>query len=314
MQVWCVGAGSVGLLLASKLALAGADVTVIARSEEQAEQIRTNGILLRQQEGAVLDIRVQTSVIREMNPDQTPNWILLTVKQQHITEGLVAEMGRRCRAGARLLCFQNGIGHIERLHPDVPASRLDWAVTTEGARKEGPATISHTGRGLTRIGSALPEIPANEAEIAEKEQKKLAELLNAAGFVTFVSNNMREIAWNKLLMNAVINPLTAILECRNGELLNSEALAPLMRTLYEEGADAAAAAGIRLHEDLWNQLLDVCRKTANNHSSMLQDLLAGRTTEIDWLNGALLAEARARQLALPTHEAVYRLVKAKEKR
>jgi 2-dehydropantoate 2-reductase len=119
--------------------------------------------------------------------------------------------------------------------------------------------------------------------------------------------------WNKLLINAVINPLTAIFQIKNGELLNSLYIKDLMMALLEEGRKVAKYAQIDISDDLWEQLLQVCERTAENQSSM-KDIAEGRITEIDWINGALLNWANPYKLALPTHQTVYRMVKYLESR
>jgi 2-dehydropantoate 2-reductase len=319
MQVWCVGAGSIGMLFAAKLALAGLSVTLVTRSKEQAEAINRQGIQL-QEETRMHQVTLLARVYDELHAESgqeaaaSPDWIFLTVKQQHLTEAVLDQVGHWCMGGARLLCFQNGIGHVERLLAYVPSTQLDTAVTTEGARRDSYNEITHTGHGITRIGFAVEPINREQTNKAVFKQKKLIQALIEAGFESSLSNNMKEIAWNKLLMNAVINPLTALLQFRNGQLLESESLVPLMRALYDEGVFAARSHGIGIQDDLWEQLLEVCRRTANNVSSMLQDLTAGRTTEIDWLNGALLKAAQEHAVPMPANETIYRLIKALEKR
>lgn len=319
MQVWCVGAGSVGMLFAAKLALAGLSVTLVTRSEEQAEAINRQGIQLQEETRMhhvkLLAIAYDTlRAERGRGASSSPEWIFLTVKQQHLTEDVLEQVGHWCKGGARLLCFQNGIGHAERLLAHVPSSQLDTAVTTEGARRRSYTEISHTGHGITRIGYAVEPKVREQTNKAVFKQKKLIQALIVAGFESSLSNNMKEIAWNKLLMNAVINPLTALLQVRNGQLLESESIMPLMRAIYDEGVLVARSHGIGIQADLWEQLLEVCRRTANNASSMLQDLTAGRTTEIDWLNGALLKAAQQQAVPIPANETIYRLIKALEKR
>lgn len=184
------------------------------------------------------------------------------------------------------------------------------AVTTEGALKPAGNEVVHTGVGATWIGAVHSE---GEGGMAQDEaQKKLAELLNLAGFDTFLSKDITSRVWQKLIMNSAINPLTAILQVHNGELLKRREALQLMRALYDEAAATAAKLGLAVDPDLWEQLLDVCRKTAGNRSSMLQDVLAGRTTEIDYITGGIIREAERAGLAVPSHHTVYLLVKAME--
>ncbi|UJF36299.1 ketopantoate reductase family protein [Paenibacillus hexagrammi] len=166
----------------------------------------------------------------------------------------------------------------------------------------------HTGRGLTRIGNARPENGQNLLV----RQKVLVNLFNQAGFQTILSKDILTQVWNKFIMNCVINPLTAVMKVRNGDLLDSEWSISLMRELYIEGAAVAKANGTPIDEQLWETLLQVCRSTSLNHSSMLQDIMNSKRTEIDSLNGSLLRIAEQWQISIPTHRTIHRLVKALE--
>ncbi|MBD2861798.1 ketopantoate reductase family protein [Paenibacillus oceani] len=310
MRIACVGAGSIGMLVAFRLAAAGTDTTLITRTGEQAELLNETGVhLLNGGAESVVAIRARSYESKTAplpdGAEKPYDWVFLTVKQKHITEPLLDTLHHLLGEQGKLVCFQNGIGHVEKLEERFPLARIYLAVTTEGAKKLSPSRVAHTGQGWTTIGHAGTDIGGKERNLLEKT-------MNEAGFRTFLSNQMIEIVWNKLLINAVINPLTALLRLRNGELPASEARRRLMRDLLEEGLAAANASGIRTREDVWEQLLDVCAKTAGNHSSMLQDVSEGRITEIDWINGAMLEAGARHGVPMPHHESVYRLIKAAE--
>lgn len=300
------------MLMAGKLARAGCSVTLVTRTEEQAESIRMSGLTVRDRDGtALFKVRVDAVDIGKYNGTTGPaaDWILLAVKQKDIGEPLLQALARQADRSPYLCCFQNGIGHLEKLVPVFGPERLYAAVTTEGARRTSLTDVRHTGSGCTHIG--LPGI--REASAASDGRlRELVELLRQAGIASEMSNLIETEIWNKLIMNVVINPLTAILGVPNGGLLESEHTLGLMKSLYEEARGLADALGIGLAEDLWTRLLAVCRATAPNRSSMLQDLEAGRVTELEWLNGSLLREAAESGVSLPAHETVYHLVKSKE--
>ncbi|MFH5182809.1 ketopantoate reductase family protein [Paenibacillus sp. TAB 01] len=235
--------------------------------------------------------------------------VLLTVKQTSITEALAGWIGRRLGAGVPLVCYQNGIGHTDLLARYVPVSSLLAAVTTEGALRHSMRHVEHTGRGTTWIGQLESE---NVDETSILFQKKLQNQLKQAGFDVSLSNQITSKVWNKLLINAVINPLTAVLQVSNGTLPELPAALPLMRSLYEEGSSLAEALGIPLAPDLWEQLLAVCRLTANNRSSMLQDVQSRRRTELDAITGGLLKKADEAGMQLHAHRTVYALVRSIE--
>jgi 2-dehydropantoate 2-reductase len=320
MKWACIGAGSIGLLFAGKLAASGADLTLLTRTERQAHALQSEGLAINEK-GKTLHVRVKTDVFGRDSGSGTPaeeehpitasfcpDWILLAVKQQHLTDGFLRRLAKLAGAHAKLLCFQNGMGHVEKISAYIPVSRIYLAVTTEGARKRSDREVDHTGAGVTRIGPAFDE---GEGVFAEMEIL-LEKMLNQAGFQTILSKHMDEAVWRKLLINAAINPLTALLGVKNGELLRNGHAAQLMRRIADEGAEVARASGLTLAEDLWEQIADVCARTADNHSSMLQDLMDGRVTEIDWITGAILERAGKLGVPVPANETLYLLVKALE--
>lgn len=310
-----IGGGSVGLLVSAKLAQSGADVTLLVRAEHQAEAVRANGLRLSEGEDVfsvmlpcVSYERLDSPAVAAARIGQA-DYVLLAVKQQHLVGSLIEYAVALAGSDGRLLCFQNGIGHVEVLSAHMAVNRIDIAVTTEGAHRLSGCHVVHTGKGVTRIGCA----DADSLEAAGKNaQKMIISAMNQAGFETVLSKQVVEIMWNKLLLNAVINPLTALLRLRNGELPATAQGQDLMRLLLQEGVAVAAASGIQIRDDLWGQLIEVCEKTADNESSMLQDITRGRTTEIDWINGALVRAAQEQGVPVPGHEMILKLVKAVE--
>ncbi|MEW9698115.1 ketopantoate reductase family protein [Paenibacillus sp. SI8] len=319
MRIAIVGAGSLGLLFASKLSAVSEHIIVVTRTIEQANTLRESGITLVE-EGHVkvnsdigrisyesYEASIASMEVGGMPGEMDLDYLFLMVKQPAITPELMAYVKTRMSSGTIVVCFQNGVGHEKRLGQALGMDRLLLAVTTEAARREGPAAVAHTGHGVTYIGSL-----ASESGPKQNLKILLIDFLEKAGITAILSKNMEIRVWNKLIMNAVINPLTAILRVRNGELLNSPWALSLMRELFEEASLVAAAQGVVLPDDLWETLLGVCEATAQNHSSMLQDLKQAKGTEIDSMNGSLLQMAIELKLMLPVHQTVYGLVKALE--
>lgn len=308
------------MLFGGRLASAGTPIELIVRRAEQGARLKAEGLTLAAAAGGdEAPVKVRPAV-RLLDGSDAPvrgadsgeaeeHWVLLTVKQTALTREFAAALRRSIPEKAYLVCLQNGIGHAELLSEVFPRERILLAVTTEGALKRTDTEAVHTGKGTTWIGSAV-----SEGGIPLSRQKKLAALLGAAGFRAEVSNNIQQRVWQKLLMNAVINPLTAILQVPNGELPRLPGVPQLMRQLLGEGEALAQRLGIPLDADLGEQVLSVCRATAANRSSMLQDVLSGRRTEIGAINGGLLREAAALGMELPVNETVYALVRALEEK
>ncbi|GIQ64122.1 putative 2-dehydropantoate 2-reductase [Paenibacillus cisolokensis] len=328
MEFHIVGGGSIGLLYAARLALAGYPATVWTRTEEQAAELNRCGIRLEAGDAA-RQAAVRAAPLSEAaatGPDQCASrTVLLAVKQPQLTPELLGLAGRLAQPGAAVLCLQNGIGHLERIAAAMPDADVYAAVTTEGARKLAPAVVRHTGAGELWFGPAARNARPGGAsggadgrhaqadgENGRHSQNLLLFALKKAGIDAYLSNDIHNRIYAKLLLNAVINPLTAIYGVRNGALPEDPARLRLMLALHKETEEVLRAAGMAPSEDGWKRLLDVCASTSANVSSMLADIRAGRRTEIDWINGGVSALARKAGLSSPLNDAMVTLVKALE--
>ncbi|WP_308638901.1 ketopantoate reductase family protein [Paenibacillus silvisoli] len=307
MRIVIIGAGAIGLLYGARLALAGTDVVMLVRTAGQAELLRREGIVLIGQDGVQSAAKVDASVIGDYEPAENgqADWIWLAVKQAHLDETLVGRIGRISAGTAPVpvLALQNGIGHMDALDKALQAPQLHAAVTTEGALRVDSHTVRHTGNGTLTLG----RWPKNE-ENASKPQKMLLKTLKAAGIEASLSNGMEDAVYQKLLVNAVINPLTALFGVRNGELPADPNRLRLMQALHEESKRILIAAGMADRQDSWERILHICEATGRNESSMLRDVKAGRRTEIDWINGGIIGLAGKLKLPAPMNEAVYALI------
>ena len=206
-----------------------------------------------------------------------------------------------------MACYQNGLGHLDKLQTAFPSALLCSAITTEGAKRtEGK--VHRAGYGETRLG--LSEIAATtNAGIRDEQQIfTLAKVLQQAGFDCTVSNEIDKLIYRKLIINAVINPLTAIWRIPNGELLHNRERVKIMRLLYDEAIIVYRAMDVQLQENLWEQIQEVCHATASNTSSMLADVLHKRTTEVESINGSIIRMAKQFNLKVPTHEMLFHLI------
>ncbi|WP_051236573.1 ketopantoate reductase family protein [Paenibacillus pinihumi] len=309
-----IGAGAIGMLMASRLSLSGQDVWLWTRSQEQAVRIGDGGIKLAGASGETEKaeprlVRVQASSFflpsAELAVGEREEMaVWLTVKQTHLNDAFILKLRQLLPPGALLLCMQNGIGHIERLKEALDKVEVIPVITTEGALTEkGGTLVRHTGQGQIHIAEST------SAE-AFALQKKLMISLKKAGITAFLSKQLDDRIYQKLLINSVINPLTALYQVRNGELPEDPVRLKLMRALYEEGIHIVRAAGMTCSGKEWEMLLEVCRNTALNESSMFRDVRSGRETEIDSINGGLAALGREFGLPAPLNAAMLSMVKA----
>lgn len=314
MNIHIIGAGSLGLLYAGKLADSGCRVALWCRRDEQADKLRASGITVEEGNGQHKLIHSKSLTIRawssfaEQGAAADADYLFLMVKQQGI-EALAAQLlaphGHEHR---RLVCYQNGTGHMERLQELLPAWTLYAAITTEGAKRTSAVSVLHAGRGTTTIGKLLPEQGSLSPISEDDGENELVKQLNRAGFEAFLSNEMDVMIYRKLLMNAVINPLTALWRIPNGELLSSPERIRLMQQLYDEGIAVYEAGGIPYGSRLWEWIVTVCESTSGNTSSMLKDVMDGRTTEVAWINGSIVRLGHKYGISVPKHELIVQLI------
>ncbi|WP_082834315.1 ketopantoate reductase family protein [Paenibacillus glucanolyticus] len=314
MNIHIIGAGSLGLLYAGKLASSGCRVTLWCRSEEQADMLKASGITI--EEGTGRHKRMDSSSLTvctlssfaERGAAADADYLFLMLKQQGIEDLAARVLAPYGQDHRRLICYQNGTGHLERLQELLPAWTLYAAITTEGAKRTSLVSVLHAGRGTTTIGKFMPEQDSASPVSEGNDENELVKQLNRAGFEALLSNEMDVMIYRKLLMNAVINPLTALWRIPNGELLSSPERVRLMQQLYDEGIAVYKAGGISYGSRLWEWIVAVCQSTSGNTSSMLKDVMDSRTTEVAWINGSIVGLGRKYGIAVPTHELIVQLI------
>ncbi|EED33820.1 2-dehydropantoate 2-reductase [gamma proteobacterium NOR5-3] len=199
---------------------------------------------------------------------------------------------------AVIACTANGLGFEDAFSQVLPGHSLYRAVSTAAAFRDHKAAVHIVANGMTRIGAP------DTAAVAPYWFEDSLALLPGWRWESPLTTAIGE----KFAINCVINPLTATLECRNGELLSHGGAGPELQALCQESEPALRRLGLWSRESpLLDAAVSVCGSTAQNQSSMLQDKLAGRATEINFLNGELLRRARPLGLELPINQT---LVKA----
>jgi 2-dehydropantoate 2-reductase len=196
------------------------------------------------------------------------------------------------------LTLQNGLGNREALVERLGGERVALGVTTLGATLVGPGRVRPGGEGVLSLG-------------ANERLAPLANLLQRAGFSVELVTEAEGLLWGKLVINAAINPLTALLRVPNGQLLERPAARTLMAAAAREAADVAAALGLRLtYPDPVAAAESVAHRTARNTSSMLQDVMRGAPTEIDAICGAIVSAGEEWGVPTPVNWILWLLVRA----
>jgi len=272
-----------------------AEVTLLGSWSEGLDAVRERGIRL-QENGEVKKIKVR--VTDDPSECQGVNSALVLVKSWQ-TE-MAANMLSTCLAADGVaLTLQNGLGNIEVLEAAVGPERAALGVTTTGATMLGPGTVRAGGSGPTHV-APHPRL------------EPLVELLETSGFEVHAASDLMSLLWGKLVVNTGINALTALLEVRNGELLENSHARSLMNAAALETAQVAEAQGIKLpYDEPSQEVEEVARRTAENESSMLQDIRRGAPTEVDAINGAVVREGERLGVQTPVNQSLWNLVRAK---
>ena len=302
MRILIVGPGAMGSLFAVLLADAGNDVFVLDYRPDRAVRLNENGFRVHGVSGERFK-RIRVS----LRADEIPrvDYAFIWVKS-YDTASAVRSIDSALKESGYVVTLQNGLGNADIIAERFGAGRVIAGVTSHGATCLAPGDILHAGTGETVIGTLSGRVSEGVTECAR--------MLNDAGIQTRVSEDVRSEIWGKLIVNAAINPLTAITGLRNGELIRYDETMRVMRMIVEEGVKVATELGFALpYPDPMDRVVDVCKLTAGNISSMLQDVMAGKKTEIDFINGAIARLGREKGIPTPVNETLMYLVKVREK-
>ena len=301
MKVVVIGAGATGSLFAWFFHRGGEEVWLLDIHPARVDTIRRDGISL---EGISGDHRFSPRISLDPQEIGPVDLALIAVKSYH-TDTAARTAARLLSRNSIVLTLQNGIGNLEKIAAAVGKDRTLGGSTAQGSTLLGPGRIRHAGKGDTIIG----EISGPPTE----RVKKIVAALKQGGIEANSTSNLAGVIWGKLLVNAGINPLTALTRLKNGELLNYPGTRAVMQAAIREGEKIARAKNIQLpYEDAVARTEAVCRATAGNISSMLQDVLKRKWTEVANINGALVREGEALGIPTPVNQTLSGLVQTLE--
>jgi len=307
MHVALVGPGALGCLLAFRLTSGDRNgeysFTLLDHNVTRARALAAQGIRYHykgETEQAILPV--------SSSPSETgvAGVVILCVKSYDVS-GCLSFIEPLLTPDTLLLFMQNGVAHLEvdiPRHHGTPA----YGTTTEGANLLGPGQVRHAGKGLTQFGFLGPV-----RDSAMEKLRRITALFDSSGLKARMTDDILSRLWTKLIVNAGINGLTATLGCSNGELLTRPGAAEQMEQLVAEACAVALAAEIDVPRDSLEITREVCEKTAANISSMLQDVRRKRRTEIDAINGAVVAAGKRLGIATPANEELVLRVKELER-
>ncbi len=300
LPLWTiVGSGAIGLLAASQAILKGSPNVQLALRPQSAKLSSSPSFAYSfcagQQEYPILISKVSSTV--------PINSLLVPVKAYDAVDAVKALLPRLSETAQIVLCH-NGMGTIEQLLPLLCAKQGLWfASTTHGAYKSTPLRVVHSGRGKTILGAvnhAAKSVLTAESQHVQNDGKTITSAINQMLGPSEVVGDILPFLWQKLVINLVINSLTAIHNVRNGALAASEYHHVIVE-LVAEFVEVAKHCGQTFSvEQLQQQIALVISATAENYSSMLQDVKNGRQLETAFISGYLLEQGVKHQLDLPT--------------
>lgn len=302
MKIAVVGPGALGCLIAGFLKLkTKEDIWLYDNTPERAGHIRNNGIKI---EGLSGSHQVKVNATAEPKEIGLCDFVLLCVKS-YATEDACKEIKDLVGENTFIVTLQNGIGNVQILNDYFGPEKVIAGITNHGSTLLGEGHVRHAGRGETIIGKSDGKLSG--------ALRDLQNILSRCGFDTKVSKDIDSVIWGKLIINVGINALTAITRLNNGRLTEYEEVRALLRAAVQEAAKIVKRKRIKLaYDDPIQKVESVCKATAANVSSMLQDVLAKKRTEIEFINGAIVRQGKALGIATPVNEVLTNIVKTIE--
>jgi 2-dehydropantoate 2-reductase len=302
MKVAVLGPGALGCLMAALFWEAGAQVSLADYRPERVALLRQRGIQVHTLEEGPRVVRVPIGLATALG---SCDLTIMAVKAYQ-TEAAARALPALMSQGGLALTLQNGLGNLEVMARIAGPGRLLAGVGLLGVTRQDEGRVIYAGRGAIYIG-----VPAG-SQVTGAEVAAVVDLFRQAGLECQAREDIEAVLWEKLVVNVGINPLTALLRVPNGALLQ---LPPAWEVAVAAAAEAQAvaqAAGLTLSGDPAARLAQVCTATAANRSSMLQDILAGKQTEIEALNAQVATRGRALGVPTPVNDLLTRLLRAAE--
>ena len=294
-HILLVGTGALSTLFAARLSEAGHHVSMLGTWKDGLHSLNQNGARISEANGKERAFQVHATD----NPgdlSDVKHAIILVKSWQ--TKRVAEKLKGILAPDGIVLTLQNGLGNREALARDLGTERVALGVTTTGATLLGPGHAKVGGEGVISLEQNQALGPLEAA-------------LRSSNFNLQIVDDARSLIWGKLVINAAINPLTALLRVPNGELLSHPWARKAMSALAHEAAQVADAEHVKLpFSNPIEAVEEVARKTSKNLSSMFQDVRRGAPTEIDAICGAVTERGRKHGVDTPYNRSCWQLVRA----
>lgn len=291
MKIGIIGGGAIGLLCGSALTKVGLDVTIITRSPSQCALLVENGVTLIKNSTTEY-VNVNVTCIEECSFSY--DLIIVAVKSYQLTS--VVDRLKHVYS-KRVLFIQNGMSHLQ-MQKVLPQHDVYYGIVEHGVKKISATAIDWNGNGRIVVGMN------EEKSVFQWLSQKCGDF-----FSLLLVEDIMPVIRQKLLANLCINPLTALLNVNNGELVANPSYRQMMRMAFDEAIFVLEMQNISLQ---WEYVCGICEKTRDNISSMRSDVLNGHPTEIEAIVGYVLTLAEAHKKKVPVLQFLYNGVKGLE--
>ncbi len=307
-RIAVLGCGAMGSIYAALLARAGYDVIGVDANAEHVEAINQHGLRVS---GASGDTTVHIPAYVNA-PSEHVDLIILAVKARHVPTA-AAQAAELCRQSTKLLAIQNGLGSADIVAQALGAGRLMVGVAQGfGAALVEPGHAHHNDMKAIRIGMYAA---ADQADLDQDDVEQVAALWRDAGFDVEAVADIAAMQWGKLICNVAYSAPCAITGMTVGQLRDDARMGPVSLAAAREAYEVAMAAGIQLtFDDPEREVREFAARMPDAKPSVLLDIEAGRPSEVDVINGAVVSEAEKLGLNAPVNSTLTAIVKTLERR
>jgi len=295
-KIGIIGAGAMGTLFGFHLAQE-CEVNVLDQSNELLEQIAKSGLSVNDSSPRTVGTTSSPAALF------TSSVLFLFVKAVDTLTALRPFAGQLDPA-TPIVSLQNGVGNEDAIKTGLGSVPVVLGITTESSLTVAPGRVRSSKNGYTILGSG---------GAAPSTSQRIVTLMQQSGLRASVVYDIRPHLWGKLIANAAINAISALLDCEVGAIPRDANAAALAQAIAREAAAVAAALRIKLpFSDPWQYITEIIAVGADSRSSMAFDLASRHPSEINHINGAVVAAGRRAGVPTPFNEAVLRLIKSKE--
>ena len=303
MKINVIGAGAMGSLFGGLLRECGNDVTLVDVNKAHIDAINEKGLNLTTASGS-RHIKVNAKLSTDVN--DKPDLILLFTKTLYSVDALESAK-HFIDENTYIMTLQNGLGNVEVIEKYVPKEKIIVGMTNFPSDLEGPGSVTSLGKGIVVAMSANGK--------QNPMLQNVEEQFNKAGLNCTISEDVFVHIWEKVAFNAALNTLTAVTRLRIGDMSSTKQGYDLAFEIVKEVVSVANKCGIKANLEEVNKNIEMAFREHGDHMpSMMQDMIAKRQTEIEFINGAVIRQAEAVGMDVPVTRVLYSLIKTIQQR